>query len=171
MTAGIFRVAKERQEELRPSLLGAWNVKSPQFVAQDAIDFEAGGRRYEPGVLNAQGLIGMQASIDLLTGLGINTVAARLLELKAMLCDGLDELGFELLGPRSGSAASGITSFTDRSNARRIDGLYETLTRRNIVTSYRQGRDGVPYIRFSPHFYNTPAEITQVLGVMREART
>jgi len=171
MTAGIFRVARDRQELLQPTLLGAWNVKSPNFIAQDAVEFEPGGRRYEPGVLNAQGLVGMQASIDLLTGLGINTVAARLLELKAMLCTGLDGLGFDILGPRTGSAASGITSFTDRSNPQRISELFTALTRRNIVTSFRHGRDGAPYIRFSPHFYNTPAEISQVLHIMRDART
>jgi cysteine desulfurase / selenocysteine lyase len=171
MTAGIFRVARDRQDLLKPTLLGAWNVKSPNFIAQDAVEFEPGGRRYEPGVLNAQGLIGMQASIDLLTSLGINKVAARLLELKAMLCAGLDGLGFDILGPRTGSAASGITSFTDRSNPERISKLYTGLTRRNIVTSFRHGRDGAPYIRFSPHFYNTPAEISQVLHIMRDART
>jgi len=171
MTAGIFRVASERQEMLEPSLLGAWNVKSPNFIAQDAVEFEPGGRRYEPGVLNAQGLVGMEASIELLTGLGIDTVATRLLELKAMLCAGLDELGFDILGPRSGSAASGITSFTDRSNPMRIQELFATLTRQNIVASFRHSRDGAPYIRYSPHFYNTPAEISQVLRVMREART
>ena len=90
MTAGIFRVARERQEMLEPTLLGAWNVKSPNFIAQDAVEFESGGRRYEPGVLNAQGLVGMEASIGLLTGLGIETVAKRLLGLKEMLCGGLD---------------------------------------------------------------------------------
>ncbi len=171
MTAGIFHVARHRQEMLEPSLLGAWNVKSPHFIAQDTVDFEPGGRRYEPGVLNAQGLVGMQASIDLLTGIGIDTVAARLLDLKAMLCAGLDELEFNILGPRSGSAASGITSFTDKSSPRRIEKLCDSLARRGIVSSFRHGRDGIPYIRFSPHFYNTPAEISQVLSVIREAGT
>ena len=171
MTAGIFRVARERQEMLEPTLLGAWNVKSPNFIAQDAVEFESGGRRYEPGVLNAQGLVGMEASIDLLTGLGIETVAKRLLGLKEMLCGGLDELGFDILGPRSGSAASGITSFTDRSNPLRIQELFAALTRQNIVASFRHGRDGAPYIRFSPHFYNTHAEISQILRVLGEART
>jgi len=171
MTAGIFRVARERQEMLEPTLLGAWNVKSPNFIAQDAVEFEPGGRRYEPGVLNAQGLVGMEASIDLLTGLGIETVAKRLLELKAMLCGGLDELGFDILGPRSGSTASGITSFTDKANPLRIQELFVTLAQQNVVASFRHGRAGAPYIRFSPHFYNTPAEISQVLRVMSEART
>lgn len=171
MTAGIFYVDRRRQESLHPSLLGAWNVKSPNFIAQDAVQFESGGRRYEPGVLNAQGLVGMQASIELLTGIGIGTVAKRLMELKAVLCAGLDELGFDLIGPREGSAASGITTFTDRGNPRRISELYPALLERNIIASFRHGRDGTPYIRFSPHFYNTSAEITQVLDVMRKART
>ena len=171
MTAGIFYVDRSRQEALHPSLLGAWNVKSPNFVAQDAVDFEPGGRRYEPGVLNAQGLVGMQASIELLTGIGIENVAKRLMELKAMLCDGLDALGFHFIGPREGSAASGITSFTDRSDPRRIKELYAVLSAQKVVSSFRHGRDGVPYIRFSPHFYNTPAEISRVLDLIGNART
>ena len=171
MTAGIFYVDRHRQEALHPSLLGAWNVKSPNFVAQDAVDFEPGGRRYEPGVLNAQGLVGMQASIELLTGIGIESVAKRLMELKEILCAGLNELGFHLIGPREGSAASGITSFTDLNAPRRIKELYAALSTQNVVASFRHGRDGVPYIRFSPHFYNTPFEISRVLDMIRRART
>ena len=67
MAAGIFFVREEHQELLRPTLLGAWNVKSPNFVAQDEVAFEKGGRRYEPGVLNMAGILGMRASIELLS--------------------------------------------------------------------------------------------------------
>jgi cysteine desulfurase/selenocysteine lyase len=169
MTAGIFYVAKERQESLEPSLLGAWNVKSPNFIAQDKVDFEPGGRRYEPGVLNSQGLIGMQASIELLTGIGIDAVAKRRLELKEQIVCGLNELKFNVLGPVSGSSASGITSFTDFSNPRRIPELCETLAQHQVVTSFRHDRKGTPFIRFSPHFYNTTAEIEQVLDILRKA--
>ncbi|HOE67768.1 MAG TPA: aminotransferase class V-fold PLP-dependent enzyme, partial [Candidatus Hydrogenedentes bacterium] len=48
--AGIFYVKTACRERLRPALVGSWNVVSPQFVAQDAIQFETGGRRYEPGI-------------------------------------------------------------------------------------------------------------------------
>ena len=64
MTAGIVYVREELHDFLRPPLLGAWNVKSPNFVPQPDIVFEAGARRYEPGVLNVAGILGMKAAID-----------------------------------------------------------------------------------------------------------
>lgn len=165
--AGVIYVAKNRQEQLRPSLYGAWNVVSPNFIARDEIAFEPGARRYEPGVLNATGLLGMEASMDLLAGIGIDRIAERLLELKSHLCGGLDELGLEVLGPRSGSAASGITSCTDPENPDRIANLFRVLGENGIVTSFRHNREGRPYLRFSPHVYNTHEEVERVLEVMR----
>lgn len=169
MTAGIFYVAKKRQEHLHPSLLGAWNVKSPNFIAQDKVDFEPGGRRYEPGVLNAQGLVGMEASLELLTGIGIVSISKRLLELKTQLITGIQELGFEVIGPQNGSSASSITSVTDLVNPGRIPELYDTLAQNQIVVSFRHDRKGTPFVRFSPHFYNTSTEIEQILDILRKA--
>jgi len=169
VTAGIVYVDRSRFEELEPSLIGAWNVKSPNFIAQDAVEFEPTARRYEPGVLNAPGLLGMQASLDLLTGLGIDRVAARLLDLKSAICKGLDDLGFDVIGPRSGANASGITTFTDRDRPERIGPLFHHLGEHGVVASFRHDREGAPYIRLSPHFYNTPTEVEQVMRQLRDA--
>lgn len=171
MTAGIVYVDKNRFEELEPSLLGAWNVKSPNFIAQDAVEFEPGGRRYEPGVLNSQGLVGMKASLDMLTDLGIPRVESRLLELKGEICKGLKANGLTVCGPEDGPNASGITSFTDYENPQRIESLYPFLLEQNIVLSFRHDRAGVPHLRFSPHFYNTHGEIERVMETINNART
>ena len=171
MTAGIVYVDKNRFEELEPSLLGAWNVKSPNFIAQDAVEFEPGGRRYEPGVLNSQGLVGMKASLDMLTNLGIPRVESRLLELKSAICEGLEAMNYKVISPPSGPNASGITSFTSLDNPKGIESLFPVLLEKNIVLSFRHDRDGVPYLRFSPHFYNTHSEIEAVLEGISNART
>ncbi|MDA7920355.1 aminotransferase class V-fold PLP-dependent enzyme [Verrucomicrobiales bacterium] len=171
MTAGIVYVDKNRFEELEPSLLGAWNVKSPNFIAQDAVEFEPGGRRYEPGVLNSQGLVGMKASLDMLTNLGIPRVESRLLELKSAICEGLEAMNYKVISPQSGPNASGITSFTSLDNPKGIESLFPVLLEKNIVLSFRHDRDGVPYLRFSPHFYNTHSEIEAVLEGISNART
>jgi len=171
MTAGLFFVKRLRFEMLEPTLIGAWNVKSPNFIAQDAVDFEPGARRYEPGVLNAQGLLGMEASMDLLTGIGIEKVAERLLKLKEHLIEGLEDQGFKTIGPKSGPNASGITSFTRLEKTNSIPTLFQSLAENGVVASFRHDREGVPYIRFSPHFYNTHAEIDRVLSIIGKAGT
>lgn len=166
MTAGIFYVDKSRFETLAPTLLGAWNVKSPNFVAQDAVDFEPGGRRYEPGVLNAQGLLGMKAAIDLLLAHGIDAISSRLLDLKFNLCEGLEKQGFKIVGPKTGANASSITAFTNLDDPAKIEKLYHHLHENNVVASFRHDRNNIPYIRFSAHFYNTHAEIDRALEVI-----
>ena len=163
MTAGIFYVAEAHFETLRPSLLGAWNVKCPQFISQDDVDFEPGGRRYEPGVLNASGLHGMRASIDLLQDdVGIDRVASRLLALKDRLVEGLKSRGYEIVGPETGPTASGITSLAHETDDQVI-ALGRRWQENGVVVSPRQDRAGRSYLRLSPHFYNTEEEIDRVL--------
>lgn len=171
MAAGLFYVKQSRFETLQPTLIGAWNVKCPNFIANDQIEFEPGGRRYEPGVLNSQGLVGMKNSMDMLTEIGINRVAERLLDLKAHLLEGLDFMGFHAIGPRTGINASGITSFTHLEQPQRIPALFQALGENRVVASFRHSRDGIPYIRISPHFYNTHAEIDRLLSLIGKAKT
>src|SRR5207237_5945897 len=63
---GIVYVKKEHFELLRPTLLGAWNVRSPNFITQNEIEFPNTARRYEPGVLNVAGIYGMNAAMEML---------------------------------------------------------------------------------------------------------
>ncbi len=168
MAAGIVYVREDLQEMLRPSLLGAWNVKSPNFIAQDEVQFEQGGRRYEPGVLNAVGIIGMKAALEMLQEIGIDNISARLLKLKAHLVPKLEALGFSVLPPTLGAYASGITTAT-RSSGASLEKIFEHLTSNRVVVSLRHNRAGVPHLRFSPHFYNTESEIDRVMELMQEA--
>ncbi len=46
MATGIVYVAKKTSRSAVPPLLGAWNVKSPDFITQDAIDFPETAQRY-----------------------------------------------------------------------------------------------------------------------------
>src|SRR5438105_7473820 len=41
--AGILYVKRNRSELLRPPIIGGWNVVSPNFIAQQKVEFERGG--------------------------------------------------------------------------------------------------------------------------------
>jgi selenocysteine lyase/cysteine desulfurase len=165
--AGIVFVKRAHFETLRPTLLGAWNVMSPHFVAQDEIRFVPSAQRYEPGVLNIAGIYGMKAAIELLVSAGIESIAARIGDLKARLLAQIKPLGFRVIGPRTGANASGITTFRHESaSASRV---FAGLTKANVHASLRHDREGREFIRFSPHFYNTEDEIDTAVRVMREA--
>jgi cysteine desulfurase / selenocysteine lyase len=167
LAIGIVYVRKECFELCRPILLGSWNVKAPGFIAQEEIEFQPSAQRYEPGALNMLGLFGMKAGIDLLLEIGIDRVADRIRVIKSRLADGLLRLGFNILGPVTGPNASGITTIWD--SKRNMQALFERLTSEQIICSARQDREGRQYIRFSPHFYNTEAEVERVLDVITRA--
>ena len=165
MSAGIFYVREELQDRLRPSLLGSWNVCSPQFIAQPEIAFERGGRRYEPGALNISGILGMKAGIELIAEIGLPAISQQLLRLTARLHQGLGALGYEFLGPSADSpAASGISTITR--GVKPLEAVFERLTAAGIFASLRHNRAGHAHIRFSPHFYNTEAEMNRVAEVI-----
>lgn len=167
MAIGIVYVRKEHFSLLRPTLLGAWNVYSPNFIAQDTIRLPETAMRYEPGVLNMVGIHGMQAALNLFEHYGMEAIAGRLLELKAVLVEGLMELGCEIYGPKSGPNASSITTFSHPATS--MGHLFRACEAANIVVSLRHRRDGKEFLRVSPHFYNTHSEIERLLETLRIA--
>ena len=158
--AGVLYVKEANFTKLRPTLLGSWNVQSPDFIAQDRIDFYEGARRYEPGSLNVPGILSMLSSLELLQEIGIEEVARRLLLLRRHLVPRMQELGFTLYGTPQPEPAqlSGIMAFRypDGPDPARLQGL---LAERKISVSHRHNRQGESLLRVTPHFYNTEAEL------------
>jgi len=172
--AGIVYVNRSRFAELRPTLVGSWNVQSPEFVAQEDIAFPDTAVRYEPGTPNFPGIAGMLASFRLLRDVGVENIGDRLLELRRSLLDMLRPMGYQLYleewdqGPdATDNARSGIvTVFHPDKNMAEV-GAY--LLENGARISARQNREGQNFVRFSPHFYNTQAEIDQIGRLLAEA--
>jgi cysteine desulfurase/selenocysteine lyase len=165
--AGIFYVKRKHFATLRPALVGAWNVRSPGFVAQAEVSFEETARRYEPGSLNLLALFGMKASLELILGLGVKQIEARLLDLRSFAEDRLLAAGFRVLGHvnrRSQKTAITTVAIDDADRARRS---FRRLREAGIDVSLREMRSGLQCLRLSPHFYNLETEIDEVVKVLR----
>ncbi|MEM1295790.1 MAG: aminotransferase class V-fold PLP-dependent enzyme [Verrucomicrobiota bacterium] len=160
LTAGIVMVKEAHFDLLRPTLLGAWNVRSPNFITQDEVEFEPGARRYEPGVLNCAGIFGMHAALQMIQAVGIDNVSRRLLELKSYNVSRLKERGFTIHGHETGPNASSITTFTHPSKD--LEALFKHLSEHSISASFRHDRDHRAFLRISPHFYNTVTELDRL---------
>ncbi|MBS0657359.1 MAG: aminotransferase class V-fold PLP-dependent enzyme, partial [Verrucomicrobia bacterium] len=161
LAIGIVMVKRAHFERLRPILLGASNVRCPEFIAQPEIVFPDRAERYEPGVLNVAPLLGMRAGLEILHQVGVEQVAARILHLKRELMRGLGPLGFEAIAPVAGPAAAGL--LTLRHPSADPAAIYQACKAAHIVPSLRSDRAGQKYLRFSPHFYNTEAELARVV--------
>jgi cysteine desulfurase/selenocysteine lyase len=168
MAIGIVFVAKRNFELCRPTLLGSWNIQSPQFLAQETMTFHETAQRYEPGVLNVAGVYGMRASLEMLEATGLETVSSTILDVRDHLHGLLEKMGFEFLSPSCEEPLrSGIV--TARRPRVPSSGLSSALEKEKITASLRMARGGGEWLRFSPHFYNTRAEMERIADVLRAA--
>ena len=163
--AGILFVKKSRRELLRPAIIGGWNVVSPNFIAQREVDFEEGGRKFEPGAYTHSVLAGLRAAVDLLLEAGPNEIWRQIQALTQLLRDRIEPAGFEFLSSTEEKHRSGILTF--RHPLVSSDRLAEALSKNDIVVSLRFDRAGRAWLRVSPHFYNTGAEIRRIADVLR----
>jgi len=161
--AGILYVRQALQDQLQPPVYGWHNVRCPNYVAQEELVHRTDAKRYEPGSSNLLGLVGLHAALELLLEVGIDEISAELLRKRARLVPALLAKGCEVLHASAAPAnASGIVTF-HRPGAD-LAALHQKLLDAGVVTSLRADRSGQNYIRLSPHFYNTDAELERVLG-------
>ncbi len=163
--AGVFYVKKDLQAKLNPPIYGWHNVRNPNFVAQEKIEFKTGAAKFEAGTHNLIGLIGLLASMELALELGVENIARELLRKRAWLVPALQAKGYTVLNADAKmETASGITSFFKPGQD--LTPLHQKLSDNGVVASLRGDRKGQKYIRFSPHFYNTDAELHRAVELL-----
>jgi len=163
--AGVLYVRKEVQEILRPTTYGWHNVECPGFVTQDSMVLRRDARRYEAGSLNLIGVAGLRAAFSLLEKVGLGAIEADLLAKRRGLVSQLQERGMEVLNPSpTGLNEAGVVSFCVPGES--ASDLHRKLQDEAIVVSLRTTRDGRDWIRVSPHYYNTVAELERFLEVL-----
>ncbi|MFN0067901.1 MAG: aminotransferase class V-fold PLP-dependent enzyme [Limisphaerales bacterium] len=160
--AGFLYVKRAWHDRLQPVVHGWHNVRCPEFVAQDRIEFRRGAQRYEAGSQNVLGLVGLRAAFELLLEIGVDAIAAELLRKRAWLVPALQAKGWNVMHPDAPEAnRSGVVTF-DRSGED-MAAVHQRLKEAGVETSLRSERSGRKWLRLSPHFYNTDAELHRVV--------
>ncbi|MEY2561037.1 MAG: cysteine desulfurase / selenocysteine lyase [Verrucomicrobiota bacterium] len=165
--AGIMFVKKSRRDLLRPPIIGGWNVVSPNFIAQRQVEFEGGGRKFEPGAYAYSVLAGLRAAVELLLEAGPGKITDQLRTLTQLLRDRIAPAGFEFLSPTEEKNGCGILSF--RHPRIGSDRFVDELAKNDIVVSLRFDRANCGWLRVSPHFYNTANEMEKIAEVLLRA--
>jgi cysteine desulfurase / selenocysteine lyase len=164
--AGMLFVRQAVQDRLRPVVFGWHNVRCPDFVAQTELVLRGDARRYEAGSQNLLGLAGLGAALELIEEVGVDAIATRLLRQRRRLVPALQADGWELLHPdASPRNAGGIVTF--RREDTDLPALHARLEAAGIITSLRSDRTQRRYLRVSPHFYNTDAELDRLIEALR----
>jgi cysteine desulfurase/selenocysteine lyase len=163
--AGVMYVRGTVQGRINPPIYGWNNVRCPNYVAQEQMVLRTGSQKYEAGTHNLLGIVGLVTAMGLIVELGLENIARELLRKRSRLVPALQAKGCTVLQADAPvETASGIVSFT-RPGAD-LAALHQKLLESGVVTSLRADRTGQKYIRLSPHFYNTDAEVERVLELV-----
>jgi selenocysteine lyase/cysteine desulfurase len=160
--AGVFYIRRELIDRLRPIGVGWNSVVRPNDFSTIDFQLKPHAGRYESGTLNRGGITALGASLELLLSIGIERIAQRVLELTDLLCDRLNESGFDVYSSRRPEDKSGIVSIQPGSCDPRV--LVRRCREAGIVINQRAGR-----VRVSPHAYNTADELERTVAALKEA--
>jgi len=167
---GILYVRKERGNELVPNL-GSWLsqeeglrflLEGPNLMRYGA-PFKTGAGMFETGCVNALGLVGLDASVELITTLGPQNILKHAHQWADAIEPGLVEKGFTSLRAAEDSRRSGILSLLPPTGISVID-LQRALAARGVVGATPDGA-----LRLSPHWENNLDEAEQVLLSVEDA--
>jgi selenocysteine lyase/cysteine desulfurase len=163
--AGLMFVRDSVQEYFSPPLYGWNNVRCPNYVAQEQIVFRKKSQKYEVGTHNLLGVVGLVAAMEMIMELDVEAISKELLRQRAFLVPALQNKGYTVLQAvaRPENSSSILSIFRPGED---MPALHQKLLDAQVVTSLRADRTGQKYIRLSPHFYNTDAEFSRVLGLL-----
>ena len=157
-TGGLY-VAPPVLDRMRLVNMGAASVVD--VMKFDPLDFtpKPTAQRYEEGVPNGLGLVGLDAALSLLEEVGIEAIGAQILALAGHTAEKLDAKGYRVVSPRADHQRAGLVMFRHPSlpNA----GVLQALTDAKVVAAERGGS-----LRFSPHFYNTTEEVDRAVNAL-----
>jgi cysteine desulfurase/selenocysteine lyase len=163
--AGLMYVRKEAQDQLLPTTHGWHNIRCPNYVAQEKLNYRLDARRYEAGTANLVGLAGLGAALDMLLEVGIENVATEAVRKRAWIAPALQKKGYEVLNANSAAENQGAMISFFKSSAD-LPAIHQKLKDANILISLRGDRSGRKLLRISPHFYNTDAEIQRAIQML-----
>ncbi|MFC6835673.1 aminotransferase class V-fold PLP-dependent enzyme [Halomarina ordinaria] len=149
--AGFLHVREEVCGDLQPAMVGYRSVEDPD-AAEPSL--KPGAARLEVGTTNPAPYVGLQAAMDLLDELGMETVESHIAALTDRLKEGLGERCLSPADPESGL----VTFTVDDPEA-----TVERLASEGIVVR------SLPYpdaVRASLHVFNTPGDVDALLDAL-----
>lgn len=159
---GVFYCRRDLQPSLRPIIAGWLGLVDAMNFDEYCFEYRDDALRFEPGCPNIAGMFGMRAAIELLDGCSTEWIAERIGRLTNILREGGQSAGFGLASPSDPDRCGGIVLLDPPEQAGSAADVVGALRSRRIIGSPRRG-----LVRLSPHFYNTEAQMHEVVEALR----
>lgn len=157
---GLLYLSARARERIQPTLVGWTSVPNPEDYGNFEQGWNQGTLAWETGTGPVALIHGLEASLKLLSEVGIPRIQAYLETLTDHLCERLRNTQYEVVSSRRAREKSQIVCIRHLAGLSSMD-LYAHLRKRNIITAPRSDR-----LRISPHLYNTLDEIDELVTAL-----
>ena len=159
---GFFYVKPEAMNRLKLTQYGWHMLDKPGDFDNESWQIADTARRFECGSPNMTGVHALHASLAIIEQVGIDTIAARILDNSQFLIQQLQSIpGVSVVTPPSPQRHAGIVSF--RSADKDLNALFQRLSQQRIFCALRSNA-----IRLSPHFYTPRQHLELCLQHIRD---
>jgi len=156
----LFYSRPEARDRLDLCQFGWHMVENTDFGHRDW-EVARSARRFECGSPNMLGIHALSASLSLLAEVGMEQVQRRVLNNTARLFDALGDIpGIRFLTPAAQARHAGIINFTIQDVD--LASVHRELLHQQVICVHRGGG-----LRFSPHFYTAPEDISKAVEILR----
>lgn len=164
---GFLYVRKELLGVLEPYWTGGgsdagWDVR------QGTMAFRGDAHRFDFASQSSALYVGLNAAIDFVNRLGIDSIRARDLMLASYLRSRLEELGdrITILTPSDEGSFGAVVAFQLKKTP--YDALYTFLREERKIITRMVPENGMNCNRISTHIYNSQAEVDRLVDAVRE---
>ena len=160
--AGIAYVSRACLDRLQPIGVGWNSVVNATNYSHIELNLKPSAARYEGGTHNMAGFLALGASLKLLLSLGVENVAAAILDFTDQASEALKKLGAVIHSPWLPDERSGIVSF-ELPGCNPVAVRKHCLTK-NVALNCRAGR-----LRISAHAYNDEYDLDRLIEALKSA--
>lgn len=155
--AAVMYLAPSLHTTLEPGLIGFRSHREMWDLRADRITYPEGARRFEFSTMAYGCALGMTEAITFLLDIGIARIFRYNCALADHLIRGLEERHIEITSPRDEAERTSIVTARFPEPVR----VAASLKAAQVMVSCRKD-----IVRFTPHLYNTPADIDRVLACL-----
>lgn len=152
-------VREERLPSLVPQMASWFGARNQFEFDPDHFEFRDDAARFEMGTPALAAMYTALGGLEIVLDVGLERIRERNAALTDRLVDGLREHGHILRIADDPARRSAIVMIEQADSARVVSALAE----RGIIVDSRG-----PYVRVSPHFYNTAAEVDAFVAALRQ---
>jgi selenocysteine lyase/cysteine desulfurase len=157
---GAIYLSDRARERIGPTLVGWISVPNPEDYYNFEQPWREGALAWETGTGPAALFYGLEASLNLLTEIGVEHIASYLEELTDYLCEKLQGSDYEVASSRDKGEKSQIVCIRHK-GALTPNEIYQHLKERKIIVAPRND-----LLRIAPHVYNNEEDIDALIAAL-----